>query len=199
MHSWRFRAVKENSTPQHIAFLAETMSFTGDDGSNRSIPLEQSILDCAQFCFQHETRLVSFFLEKGTPRPRIEGKAALMEAQVLYLPNNPPQPTEGDRRILLAIGYSEKETLWQMLREQRTARVSEEQILKLLCRDGWVEPDLVILCANRRELGETLTWSIAYSEIYFSSSPLVGFPMEEMVSVYRDYANRQRRFGGILP
>lgn len=199
MHSWQFRAVKANSTPQHIAFLAETVSFWGHDSYSGMLPLEQSILDCAQFCFQHETRLVSFFLEKGTPRPRIEGKAALMEAQVLYLPNNPPQPTEGSRRILLAIGYSEKEILWQMLRERRTARVSEEQILKLLCRYGWVEPDLVILCANRRELGETLTWSIAYSEIYFSSFPLAGFSMEEMANVYRDYANRQRRFGGILP
>lgn len=199
MHSWQFRAVKANSTPQHIAFLAETVSFWGHDSYSGMLPLEQSILDCAQFCFQHETRLVSFFLEKGTPRPRIEGKAALMEAQVLYLPNNPPQPTEGSRRILLAIGYSEKEILWQMLREHQTARVSEEQILKLLCRYGWVEPDLVILCANRRELGETLTWSIAYSEIYFSSFPLAGFSMEEMANVYRDYANRQRRFGGILP
>jgi undecaprenyl diphosphate synthase len=163
------------------------------------LPLEQSILDCAQFCFQHETRLVSFFLKKGTPRPLIEGKAALMEAQVSYLPNNSSQPTERSRRILLAIGYSEKEILWQMLREHRTSRVSEEQILELLYNAGWVEPDLVILCADRRELGETLTWSIAYSELYFSSFPLAGFPMEEMANVYRDFANRQRRFGGILP
>lgn len=199
MHSWRFRAVKANSTPQHIAFLAEAVSLSGHDASDGMRPVEQSILDCAQFCFQHETRLVSFFLEKGTPYPRVEEKAALLEAQVLYLPGNLPQSTERSRRILLAIGYSEKEILWQMLRAHRTAQVSEEQILELLCRDGWIEPDLVILCANRRELGETLTWSIAYSEIYFSSFPLVGFPTEEMANVYRDYANRQRRFGGILP
>jgi undecaprenyl diphosphate synthase len=100
---------------------------------------------------------------------------------------------------LLAIGYSEKDILWQMLREYSASRVSEEQILELLCHNGWIEPDLVILCANRKELGDTLTWSIAYSEIYFSSFPLAGFPMEEMANVYRDYANRQRRFGGVLP
>jgi hypothetical protein len=199
MHSWRFRAVKTNSTPQHIAFLAETRSFPGHDSSGGMLPLEQSILDSALFCFQRETRLVSFFLEQGTPRPNIEGKASSMGAQVLTLPSHSPQPTDGSRRILLAIGYSEKEILWQMLREHRTAPVLEDQILELLCRDGWIEPDLVVVCANRRELGETLTWSIAYSEIYFSSFPLAGFPMEEMATIYRDYANRQRRFGGILP
>jgi hypothetical protein len=199
MHFWRFRAVKANSAPHHIAFLAETLSFLGHDSSEEMLPWEQSILDCAQFCFQHETQLVSFFLQKGTPHPRIEGNAALMGAQVLYLPHRPSQATDRTQKIFLAIGYSQKEILWQMLRKQQTSRVTEEQVTGLICRDGWVEPDLVILCANRRELGETLTWSIAYSEIYFSSYPLVGFPLEELANTYRDYANRKRRFGGILP
>jgi undecaprenyl pyrophosphate synthase len=198
MPFWRFRVVKASNTPRHIAFLPETASFSDDESSCGMRQLEQSILDCAQFCFQRETPLVSFFLGKGTPRPRITEKAALMEAQVLTLPNNLTQPTEGSRRIYLAIGYSEKEILWQLLREPQTARISEEQISEHLRRNGWVEPDLVILCADRRELGEALTWSIAYSEIFFASFPLVGFPMDELAHVYQDYANRQRRFGGIL-
>ena len=58
------------------------------------------------------------------------------------------------------------------------------------------EPDLVIRTSGERRLSNFLLWESAYSELYFSDHLWPDFDDAEFQRALREYASRERRFGG---
>ena len=58
------------------------------------------------------------------------------------------------------------------------------------------DPDLIIRTSGEERLSNFLLWQCAYSELAFSDSLWPDFTPDEFERIVRDYASRERRFGG---
>jgi undecaprenyl diphosphate synthase len=64
---------------------------------------------------------------------------------------------------------------------------------------GLADPDLLIRTANERRISNFLLWQISYSEIHVADVFWPDFRKEHLHAAIKDYAARQRRYGGVLP
>ncbi|MFY0664170.1 MAG: di-trans,poly-cis-decaprenylcistransferase [Natronospirillum sp.] len=60
-------------------------------------------------------------------------------------------------------------------------------------------PDLCIRTAGEQRLSNFLLWQLAYSELHFSPCLWPDFDAEALYVALKDYASRERRFGGRGP
>ena len=58
------------------------------------------------------------------------------------------------------------------------------------------DPELIIRTSGEQRLSNFLLWQSAYSELHFSPKLWPDFGPEDLDAALRDYAGRQRRFGG---
>ena len=75
--------------------------------------------------------------------------------------------------------------------------VSEETISSRLYTAGMCDPDLVIRTAGEMRLSNFLLWQISYAELWVTSTCWPDFRQTELHAALRDYANRDRRYGGL--
>ncbi len=75
--------------------------------------------------------------------------------------------------------------------------INEDLIGRHLYTAELPEPDLLIRTANERRISNFLIWQISYSEFYVTETLWPDFKGEDMEKAILDYAQRQRRFGGI--
>ncbi|MCR4428878.1 MAG: undecaprenyl diphosphate synthase family protein [Caldiserica bacterium] len=99
--------------------------------------------------------------------------------------------------VNLGLNFSEKEFLAGILRKHPDFSFSEAEIKNYMQNLGWIEPDLVIITGGIRSIGDSLTWSIAYSELFFSPVCWRDFSLEELDRAFQDFSKRERRFGKI--
>lgn len=76
-------------------------------------------------------------------------------------------------------------------------RISEETVEKALYTAGMPEPDLLIRTAGEMRVSNFLLWQISYAELYVTPCLWPDFTVEEYRNALRDYAKRERRFGGL--
>jgi len=62
---------------------------------------------------------------------------------------------------------------------------------------GLPDPDLLIRTAGERRLSNFLLWQISYAEIHVTEKHWPDFAADDLYAAVRDYAGRDRRFGGI--
>lgn len=72
------------------------------------------------------------------------------------------------------------------------------QQLSRLCpaRAALQEPDLIVRTSGEQRLSNFLLWESAYAELYFAEACWPEFGAAEFAAAVRDYAGRERRFGG---
>ncbi|QOC23002.1 di-trans,poly-cis-decaprenylcistransferase [Wenzhouxiangella sp. AB-CW3] len=58
-------------------------------------------------------------------------------------------------------------------------------------------PDLFIRTGGERRLSNFLPWELAYTELYFTDVLWPDFGVEHFEAALADFANRERRFGGL--
>jgi len=75
-------------------------------------------------------------------------------------------------------------------------KITEDLISNYLTTAGLPEPDLIIRVGGEKRLSNFVLWQGAYSELYFSKKLWPDFTEEDLDEALRDYARRQRRFGG---
>lgn len=80
--------------------------------------------------------------------------------------------------------------------EKSASEVSEELIEKNLDSAGLPDPDLIIRTSGEQRLSGFLPWQAVYSELYFAKKHWPAFGPHDLDIALRDYAKRQRRFGG---
>jgi undecaprenyl diphosphate synthase len=73
--------------------------------------------------------------------------------------------------------------------------ISEDSFEALLATHGLPDPDLFIRTSGEQRLSNFFLWSLAYSEIYFSSVCWPDFNAHEFDQALSWFASRERRFG----
>jgi undecaprenyl diphosphate synthase len=58
--------------------------------------------------------------------------------------------------------------------------------------------DLLIRTGGEQRLSDFLLWECAYAELYFEPTLWPDFSPERMQAAVRDFARRERRFGGVV-
>ena len=75
--------------------------------------------------------------------------------------------------------------------------VNESTVEAHLYTAGMPDPDLVIRTAGEMRVSNYLLWQISYAELWVTEKCWPEFNREELFSALRDYATRDRRFGGL--
>jgi undecaprenyl diphosphate synthase len=76
--------------------------------------------------------------------------------------------------------------------------VTPEVFAGFLDTSGIPDPDLVIRTSGEQRMSNFLPWQAAYSELVFLSCYWPDFTREHLADALRQYAARERRFGGVM-
>ena len=80
--------------------------------------------------------------------------------------------------------------------EELAASLTPEQIGEHLYTGGQADPDLVIRTSGEQRLSDFLLWQSAHSEFYFVEALGPDLREVDFLRAIRDFATRDRRFGG---
>ncbi|MFM8222309.1 MAG: undecaprenyl diphosphate synthase family protein, partial [Planctomycetaceae bacterium] len=75
--------------------------------------------------------------------------------------------------------------------------LDEGQFEQRLYTAGMVDPDLLIRTAGERRISNFLLWQISYAELWVTDRHWPEFRRPDLLEALRDYATRDRRFGGL--
>ncbi len=109
-------------------------------------------------------------------------------------------------RLNLAINYGGRGELADAMRSlgQRVqagdldpAAIDEAAINDALYTQGRPDPDLLIRTAGEMRISNFLLWQISYAEIWVTEKTWPEFDETVLHNAIRDYASRERRFGGL--
>ena len=108
--------------------------------------------------------------------------------------------------LCLALNYSSRVELVDAVRSiaRRAAAgeltpdaITEQTISDALYTAGLPDPDLLIRTAGEMRVSNFILWQISYAELYVTGALWPDFHREELNAALREYARRDRRFGGV--
>lgn len=73
--------------------------------------------------------------------------------------------------------------------------VTEEDFAKSLWTSNMPDPEIIIRTGGEKRLSNFLSWSCAYSELFFIDTFWPAFTKEEFVEILENYRKRKRNFG----
>lgn len=109
-------------------------------------------------------------------------------------------------RLCLAINYGGRLELADAVRaiaervkagQLDPATIDESTLGEFLYTVGMSDPDLLIRTAGEMRVSNFLLWQISYAEIWVTSHCWPEFREADLYQAIRDYAARDRRFGGL--
>ena len=112
----------------------------------------------------------------------------------------------GGTQLVLAIDYGGRDELTHAIRNIATdvasgaiqvSDVTESVVSKHLYTSGLPDPDLLIRTGGEMRISNFLLWQISYAEIYVTGRAWPEFSRADFIAAINDFANRDRRFGGI--
>lgn len=115
--------------------------------------------------------------------------------------------TNTGTRLCLAINYGARGEILDAVRslaadvragELDLADIDEEQFAGRLYTAGMVDPDLLIRTAGEMRISNFLLWQISYAELWVTDRCWPEFEIEDLHQAIRDFAGRDRKFGGLL-
>jgi undecaprenyl diphosphate synthase len=110
--------------------------------------------------------------------------------------------------LCLAINYGGRTELVDAVRsiarkiranELNPDDIGEEQIESELYTAGMPDPDLLVRTAGEMRISNYLLWQISYAELWVTPLCWPDFTAATLHEALRDFANRERRFGGLDP
>jgi undecaprenyl diphosphate synthase len=110
--------------------------------------------------------------------------------------------------LCLAINYGARAEIADAVRsiaervcqgELRPEDVTEETIGDSLYTAGMPDPDLLIRTAGEMRVSNYLLWQISYAELWVTPKYWPEFDAALLHEALRDFARRERRFGGLNP
>ena len=108
--------------------------------------------------------------------------------------------------LALAVNYGSRSEILDAVRDLaeqvRTGKlvpeqITEEMIGEHLYTAGMPDPDLLIRTANEMRISNYLLWQISYAEFWVTPVCWPDFDVPLFHQALRDFAGRQRRFGGL--
>ena len=109
-------------------------------------------------------------------------------------------------RLCLAVNYGGRSELVDavrsLAREVAAGRkvaddITEEDIANHLYTAGMADPDLIIRTAGEMRISNFLLWQISYAELWVTDKCWPEFRRPDLIAALRDFASRDRRFGGL--
>jgi undecaprenyl diphosphate synthase len=109
-------------------------------------------------------------------------------------------------RLCLAINYGSRLELVDAVREIACevaagrldpTQIDEDTVRAHLYTAGMADPDLLVRTAGELRVSNFLLWQISYSEIWVTEHCWPEFRESDLHQAIRDYAARDRRFGGL--
>jgi undecaprenyl diphosphate synthase len=154
----------------------------------------------------------------------IEERAEIMEQNIRFrvigrrhgLPDNVLREIDESVRfsqvntgtiLALAINYGSRTEIVDAVRaiadkvknnEIRPEAIDESTIGNHLYTAGMTDPDLLIRTAGEMRISNYLLWQISYAEFWVTPKCWPDFDRGLLYQAFRDYANRVRRFGGLI-
>jgi undecaprenyl diphosphate synthase len=83
--------------------------------------------------------------------------------------------------------------------EIQPAEISEQMLSNHLYTAGMPDPDLLIRTAGEMRISNFLLWQISYAELWVTELCWPEFQAADLHRAIRDFAARDRRFGGLTP
>lgn len=108
--------------------------------------------------------------------------------------------------LCLAVNYGSRDEIVEaarsLARDVRSEALDPDDIDEglfdqRLYTSGLPEPDLLIRTAGERRISNFLLWQISYAELYITPVLWPEFGRDQMLEAVRDFASRERRFGGL--
>ncbi len=109
-------------------------------------------------------------------------------------------------RLCLAINYGGRAEMVDAVRriaaDVQAGRLEAEQIdeaaiASYLYTTGMPDPDLLIRTAGEMRISNFLLWQISYAELWVTDLCWPDFGVAQLHQAIREYAGRDRRFGGL--
>ena len=109
-------------------------------------------------------------------------------------------------RLCLAVNYGSRGELADaakaVAQEVAAGRLSPDQIdeevfAQHLYTAGMSDPDLVLRTAGEMRISNYLLWQISYAELWVTEKCWPEFTVDDLHQAFRDFAARDRRFGGL--
>ena len=105
--------------------------------------------------------------------------------------------------IILAFNYGGRDEIVTAIKKMLKDRVDPEDVDKTLVSNylftkNIPDPDLVIRTSGEQRTSNFLTWQSVYSEWYFPKVYWPDFDELELRKAIKTYANRERRYGGLV-
>jgi undecaprenyl diphosphate synthase len=108
--------------------------------------------------------------------------------------------------LCLAVNYGARQEITEAIQKIAAAtaagqlkpeEISEQLVASHLMTAGMIDPDLVIRTASEFRISNFLLWQISYSELWVTERHWPEFREEEFRLAMKDYARRDRRYGGL--
>lgn len=109
-------------------------------------------------------------------------------------------------KLCLALNYGSRDEIVDAVRRiareveqgrRRVEEIDEAAVSGALYTAGLPDPDLLIRTANERRVSNFLLWQISYAELYVCAALWPDFTEGDLNAAVRDFAGRERRFGGV--
>src|SRR5204863_9461328 len=108
--------------------------------------------------------------------------------------------------LVLALNYSSRAEITDAVqaiaskvaaKHLKPERITEQTIADHLYTAGMPDPDLLIRTAGEMRISNYLLWQISYAELWITDKCWPEFEIADFHQAIRDFAARDRRFGGI--
>lgn len=141
-------------------------------------------------------RLIQIGRREGLPQACLDKRDEIMELT--------RHNTAGT--LVLAVNYGSRAEITDAVRaiakqvrdgELNPENISEDTITSSLNTAGIPDPDLLIRTAGEMRISNYLLWQISYAEIHVTSTLWPDFGIDNLHAAIRDYASRNRKFGGL--
>ncbi len=143
-------------------------------------------------------------------RVRIIGQRSGLPSKVLDEIDRTLQvcQTHSGMTLCLAINYGSRAELVGAIRniaskvqqgELLADQIDEALVSSQLTTSGLPDPDLLIRTSGEMRISNFLLWQISYSEFWVTPTLWPDFDRGDLLEAIRQYANRDRRFGGLKP
>lgn len=147
-------------------------------------------------------------LHKENVRIRVIGDRSNLRSDILPLLLEAEERTRDNTAITLVIAfnYGARDEIARAVRSLagdlaagilHPADVTPERISARLDTADIPDPDLIIRTSGEERLSNFLLWQAAYAELMFIPDFWPDFSRETFLDALRNYAGRERRFGGV--
>jgi undecaprenyl diphosphate synthase len=114
----------------------------------------------------------------------------------------------GKMRLVLAIDYGGRAEIAAAARQlaRRVAggeldaeQIDEAMLAEELYTTALPDPDLLIRTAGEMRISNFLLWQVSYAELWITDTLWPDFSRDDLLAAIRDFAGRERRYGGLAP